>query len=160
MKAPLKITSIFLLLATLPMMAIAQSKRPMSFDDLISIKRVGDAQISPDGKHVAYVVNVIDKNENKGKRSVCLTATTGDAQIRWLTSAGNNDSPRWSRDGKYLAFLSSRDGAPQIYLAETQFLLNNTQGDNARKVTALPEGVADFVWSPDGKMFALTSDVY
>jgi dipeptidyl aminopeptidase/acylaminoacyl peptidase len=153
MKSPLKITSIFLLLAILPIITIAQSKRPMSFDDLISIKRVGDAQISPDGKYIAYVVNVIDKNANQGKRSVCIMATAGDAQPRCLNSAGNNDSPRWSRDGKYLAFLSTREGAPQIYLADTQ-------GDNARKITSLPEGVADFVWSPDGKMFALTSDVY
>jgi dipeptidyl aminopeptidase/acylaminoacyl peptidase len=160
MKPALKIASILLLTTILSPIAIAQSKRPMTFDDLMSIKRVADAQISPDGKYAAYVVSEIDKNANRGKRSVGIKAAAGDAQTRWITSNGNNDTPRWSRDGKYLAFISSRDGAPQIYLAETQSLLANAGGDNARKATGVPEGVADFIWSPDGKMFAFTTEVY
>jgi dipeptidyl aminopeptidase/acylaminoacyl peptidase len=160
MKSSVKIASIFLAATILTPLAIAQAKRPMTFDDLISVKRVADAQISPDGKHVAYVVNVMDKEANRGKRSIGIMATAGATNTRRITTEGNNDTPRWSRDGKYLAFLSTRDGAPQIYLAETQFLLNNTEGDNARKVTSLPEGVADFSWSPDGKLFALTTEIY
>jgi len=50
--------------------ALAQSKRPISFDDLISMKRVADAQISPDGSRIAYVVNAVDKAANRGKRSI------------------------------------------------------------------------------------------
>jgi dipeptidyl aminopeptidase/acylaminoacyl peptidase len=160
MNPALKIASIFLLTTILSPIALAQSKRPMTFDDLMSIKRVADAQISPDGKYVAYVVADIDKNANRGKRSVCIKPAAGDAQTRCITSNGNNDTPRWSRDGKYLAFISSRDGAPQIYLAETQSLLTNAAGDNARKATGVPDGVADFIWSPDGKMFAFTTEVY
>ncbi|MBO0798252.1 MAG: S9 family peptidase, partial [Blastocatellia bacterium] len=160
MKSSIKIATIFLSLIILIPSASGQAKRPLSFDDLIKIKRVADAQISPDGKYVAYVVNAIDKNANRGKRIIGISTTAGAAETRWISSAGNNDTPRWSRDGKYLAFLSSREGAPQIYLAEAQSLLTGAGSDNARKITGLPEGVADFVWSPDGKMFALTTDVY
>ncbi|MBO0723096.1 MAG: S9 family peptidase, partial [Blastocatellia bacterium] len=160
MKSSIKIAAIFLSLIILIPSASGQARRPLSFDDLISIKRVADAQISPDGKYVAYVVNAIDKSANRGKRTIGISPTAGAGETRWISSAGNNDTPRWSRDGKYLAFLSSREGAPQIYLAGTQSLLAGAGNDNARKITGLPEGVADFVWSPDGKMFALTTDVY
>jgi dipeptidyl aminopeptidase/acylaminoacyl peptidase len=161
MKSALKIATLFLVTTMLLSITLAQTKRPISFDDLISIKRVADAQISPDGKYVAYIVSDIDKNANRGKRSVCIIAGAGDAQPRCLSSNGNNDTPRWSRDGRYLAYISSRNGSPQIYIAETQSLLTNAAGgDNARQATNVPEGVADYTWSPDGKMFAFTAEVY
>src|SRR5262249_8519430 len=56
-------------------------------------------------------------------------------------------------DGKWIAFLSTREGAPQIFVA-------NADGSNPRKVTGVPEGVGEFIWAPNGKMFAFTTDVY
>jgi dipeptidyl aminopeptidase/acylaminoacyl peptidase len=125
----------------------------MTFDDLVSIKRVSDAQISPDGQKVAYVVNVIDKEANRGKRNIWVVPASGGDPQELITSPRNDDTPRWSRDGRQIAFLSSRDGAPQIFVA-------NADGSNQRKVTSVPEGVADFIWSPDGKMFAFSTEVY
>lgn len=153
MKSFLKSFAFTLIAFTFVLSGFAQSKHPMTFDDLISIKRVGDAQISPDGRWVAYVVNSIDKQANRGKRSISVAPTYGGNAFTLITSNRNDDTPRWSADGKWIAFLSSRDGAPQIYVA-------GTDGSNPRKVTDVPLGVADFTWSPDGKMFAFSTEVY
>lgn len=142
-----------LIVAVLACGTFAQSRRAMNFDDLIAMKRVADAQLSPDGSRVAYVVNVISKEANKGKRSIQTVPTAGGAPQPLITSNGNDDTPRWSPDGVRLAFLSTREGAPQLYVA-------NADGSNARKITSVPEGVSDFIWSPDGRMFAFVTDVY
>lgn len=131
----------------------AQARRPITFDDLIAMKRVADAQISPDGKQVAYVVNAVDKNLNRGKRGIWIVPTGGGEARQLITSDKNDDTPRWSRDGSRIAFLSTREGAPQIFVA-------NADGSNPRKVTDAPAGVGEFIWSPDGRMFAFVTEVY
>lgn len=154
MKLLLKIVLLpMLFVTTVSVAAFAQSKRPIAFDDLISMKRVADAQISPDGRWVAYVVNVVDKQANRGKRSIWLVSASGGDARQLITSSRNDDTPRWSADGKWIAFLSTRDGAPQIFVAAAD-------GSGQRKVTEVPLGVADFTWSPDGKMFAFSTEVY
>jgi dipeptidyl aminopeptidase/acylaminoacyl peptidase len=142
--------------ALLSLTAYAQTKRPMTFDDLTAIKRIGDAQISPDGSRVAYVVTDVDKNLNRGKRGVWAVPTSGGPPQQLITSDKNDYSPRWSADGKWIAFLSTREGAPQIFVADAA----NPGASNPRKVTSVPEGVGEFIWSPNGKMFAFTTDVY
>ena len=153
MKAFLKQSFLLVAFVVAAQVAFAQSKRPMTFDDLISMKRVADAQISPDGKWVAYVVNVVDKQANRGKRSIWVVPVAGGEAKQLITSNRNDDTPRWSADGKWIAFLSSRDGAPQIFVAAAD-------GSSPRKVTDVPLGVADFTWSPDGKLFAFSTEVY
>jgi dipeptidyl aminopeptidase/acylaminoacyl peptidase len=153
MKPSFKIAMLLLVTAALSLASLAQSKRPITFDDLMAIKRVGDAQISPDGARVAYVVSDVDKNLNRSKRSIWVVQTTGGSPQQLVASDKNDFSPRWSPDGKQIAFLSTRDGAPQIYLADSG-------GSNQRKITSVPEGVGEFIWSPNGRMFAFTTQVY
>src|SRR5215475_8854750 len=153
MKPSFKAGLALFVVALLSLAALAQTKRPMSFDDLTAIKRIGDAQISPDGSRVAYVVTEVDKNLNRGKRSIWVVPTSDGSSRQLITSDKNGFSPRWSADGKWIAFLSTREGAPQIFVA-------GADGSNPRKVTSAPEGVSEFIWSPDGKMFAFTTDVY
>lgn len=133
--------------------ALAQAKRPLTFDDMMAMQRVADAQIAPDGSRVAYVVNVINKDANRGQRSIWLVPSNGGAARQFIASDKNDDTPRWSADGRRLAFLSTRAGAPQIFVADAN-------GNNPRQVTNVPEGVSDFSWSPDGKSFAFVTDVY
>lgn len=153
MKVSFKAVSQLFVITTLVCAALAQTKRPITFDDLISIKRIADAQVAPDGSRIAYVVSAPDKEANRSKRSIWVVSTAGGATQQLITSAKNDDTPRWSRDGKWIAFLSARDGAPQIFIA-------SADGASPRKVTSVPEGVADFVWSADGKTFVFSSDVY
>ena len=135
MKAFLKQSFLLVAFVVAAQVAFAQSKRPMTFDDLISMKRVADAQISPDGKWVAYVVNAVDKQANRGKRSIWVVPVAGGEAKQLITSNRNDDTPRWSADGKWIAFLSSRDGAPQIFVAAAD-------GSSPRKVTDVPLGAA------------------
>lgn len=153
MRPSLKAGLALIVAAFLSLAAYAQAKRPMTFDDLMAIKRVGDAQISPDGSRVAYVVTDVDKNLNRGKRSVWVVPASGGSPQQVITSDKNDFSPRWSADGKWIAFLSTREGAPQIFVA-------GADGSNPRKVTSAPEGVSEFIWSPNGKLLAFTTDVY
>ena len=156
MKHSLKAGLALFVVSLLSLTAYAQTKRPMTFDDLMAIKRVGDAQISPDGSRVAYVVADVDKNLNRSKRSVWTVPTSGGSPQQLITSDKNDFSPRWSADGKWIAFLSTREGAPQIFVADAA----NPGASSPRKITSVPEGVSEFIWSPNGKMFAFTTDVY
>ena len=97
-----------LLVAWLAVPAAAQQKQGLQVEDLFTIKRVGDPQISPDGRSVAYVVTTTDKARNSRSNQIWLVPAAGGAP-RQLTSTGSNDRPRWSPDGRWLAFTSTRD---------------------------------------------------
>jgi len=130
----------------------AQLRRAMTFDDLAAMNRVGEIQVSPDGRWVAYTVGTPDMAANRVPRNIWL-APLGSGEPRQLTRSGRDSRPRWSPDGKRIAFISSRDGAPQIYVI-------SIEGGEATKLTSISTGAANLLWSPDGKTLAFTSDVY
>jgi len=132
--------------------AQAPQKRPITFKDLISMHRVSDPQISPDGQWIAYSVSTPDLDANKMVHNIWIVSTSnGDS--RQLTRGGTDERPRWSPDGKKLAFISSRGGTPQVY---TIFL----EGGEANRVTSVYTGADNELWSPDGRSFAFISSVY
>ena len=153
MKSSTRYAFLFLLIPLIAQSALAQGRRPIKFDDLVAIKRIADAQISPDGRQIAYVVTSVSKDENRGKRSIWIVPATGGEPRQFITSEKNDDTPRWSRDGRQIAFLSSRAGAPQIFVAAAD-------GSNAKQVTRMPEGVSEFIWSQDGRTFVFASDIF
>src|SRR5262249_30356215 len=135
--------------------AKAADKRPMEVADLFKFKRVGDPQISPDGKLVAYTVGTVDMEGNSVPSSIWLAPTTGKGEPRQLTNVpGKKDRhPRWSPDGKYILFESNRGGSMQLWVIALA-------GGEARQLTNISTEAASALWSPDGKHIAFVSAVY
>jgi dipeptidyl aminopeptidase/acylaminoacyl peptidase len=148
-------TGFVVLTATLVMFAFpahAQTKHAMTFDDLISMQRVSDPHISPDGKWVAFTLATPDREANRNASNIWLIPAAGGA-AKQLTNSGRDNSPRWSPDGKRLAFVSARDGESQIYFIALE-------GGEATRLTNAPSGVDNFLWAPDGKSLAFSSGVF
>jgi dipeptidyl aminopeptidase/acylaminoacyl peptidase len=127
--------------------ALAQQKRAMTFEDILALKIVSDAQVSPDGRWVAYVVTAADMKENANDSDVWLISTAGGEAVRLTASKKSDNQPRWSPDGKRIAFVSAREEKAQIFLI-------SPFGGEAEKLTDSKSGVTSFQWSPDGSRIA------
>lgn len=121
----------------------------MSPDDLYRLKLVGDAQLSPDGERIAYVVKYLDRAQNDYASDIYLWDSEGSRQY---TSGGKDSAPRWSPDGRWLAFLSGRDGKSQLYLMPAS-------GGEAVRLTDRKPGAGTPVWSPDSNAIAFVGAV-
>jgi dipeptidyl aminopeptidase/acylaminoacyl peptidase len=149
---------ILLALLTLPPSLVPRpasaQKRAITIEDYLALKSVGDPQLSPDGKWVAYTVTDISLKDNRGIARIWL-ADVATGRARQLTAGpGSDRQPRWSPDGRALAFVSTRDNGPQVWV-----LPIGGDGGEARRVTSLPDGVFDPVWLPDGSGLVVTSDI-
>jgi dipeptidyl aminopeptidase/acylaminoacyl peptidase len=146
--------ALFLILVAGP--AVAQTAgRPMTIDDLITAVRVSDPQVSPDGRTVLYVRTITDPESGARNSDIWSVPADGSAAPRRVIAGEKSENtPRFSPDGKRIAFISTREGAPQVYLADTD-------GANVRALTRLAAGVLPpLVWSGDGRRIAFVSDVY
>jgi dipeptidyl aminopeptidase/acylaminoacyl peptidase len=136
-----------------PIELFSADKRPITFDDFIHIKRISDPQISPDGNRVAYVITEMDLERNRSRSDIWIIPLQGGEARRLTSEPGSHYHPRWSPDGRRLAFMSTRSGAPQIWLL-------NIRGGEARQVTHLAGGAGGVIWSPTGTHLAFTSSVF
>lgn len=125
-------------------------KRPVQANDLYRLRLVTDAQISPDGSQVAYVVKTVDEEKNDYPSNIYVVDRDGTA--RQFTSGNKDSAPRWSPDGKWLAFLSGRKEKAQIYLI-------STRGGEAFPLTERKFGAGVPEWSPDSTRIAFTAAV-
>jgi len=133
---------------------LAAQQRAITVEDFLSLPVVADPQLSPDGHWVAYTVTTASLKENRGTTRIWL-ADAASGESRQLTRGPGSDwSPRWSPDGRSLAFLSSRQDAPQIYL-----LGMAGGGGEARQASEIADGVGEFQWQPDARGFLAVVDV-
>lgn len=120
---------------------------PFNIDDLYRLGWLEDPQVSPDGREIAFVRVTIDRPANANHRSIWIAPTDGGSPRRF-TSGTNDSAPRWSPDGRWLAFVGVRgDDRSQLYVLRRD-------GGEARCLTSLPQGVSDPAWSPDGRRIA------
>jgi dipeptidyl aminopeptidase/acylaminoacyl peptidase len=150
----------FIAIAAIGSAAITSQSRPpagraMQIDDLIGAIRVTDPQLTPDGAHVVFVRTTTDLKTGERNADIWTVPADGSGSPKELIVASKTDNaPRLSPDGRNLAFISTRDGAPQVFIAD------NT-GGNVRKITNLAMGVQPpLVFSGDGSHVAFVSDVY
>lgn len=143
-------------------------KRSITEKDLFQFNWIGDPQISPDGSRVAFVKVTVNDKKDGYDTSIWSVSIRGDEPPQRLASGSHDSAPRWSPDGRWLAFIrtpdaaaagaagpgtsgaAGRPSAPQLYMLPLT-------GGESWKVTDLPRGVGAPVWSPDGKMIAFSS---
>ena len=136
----------------LPLLAAAAlfaqpSRHPLAIDDLARFREVRDPQCSPDGQWVAYTVTTTDVKEDKHDTDVWMIGIDGKRDVRLTSSPENETTPRWSPDGKYLAFLSSRPGKAK----GNQVWLLDRQGGEATQFTDVKGRLQSYEWSPDSQ---------
>ncbi|WP_052748963.1 S9 family peptidase [Arsukibacterium ikkense] len=129
---------------------VVAQPRGMQAEDYYNFVFVADPQLSPDGKNVALVHSTISEDRRKRHSNLYLVATESNSAPQQLTFTNSDRSPRWSPDGRQLAFISGRGEGQQLYLLPMS-------GGEARAITGLKQAaIRDFSWSPDGKQLLLT----
>ncbi len=130
-----------------------KGKRSMTFMDVMELRSVGGAQVSPDGRLVIYTVSIPQWKAGKNFTDIFVAPADGSWPARQLTFTRekNETSPRWARDSKTIGFLSDREGS------SSQLYLLRTDGGEARKVSDAKDGVNTFDFSRDGKWLAFSA---
>ena len=136
---------------------MSEEKRNIVKEDLFRLKFIQGAALSPDGKKVVYILNRYktekkdEKEEIQDQKSLWLADLESSTERQFTSEKTGGGSPAWSPDSKQIAFISDREGSPQVYVIPVD-------GGEARKLTNMPQGVGGGpLWSPDGKQIAFTA---
>jgi Tol biopolymer transport system component len=138
--------------AAIPVALHAETRRPMSFVDMIDMPLVQDPQLSPDGKRVAFVMFKSDWRANRPIGHIYRIDADGTNQVQLTFGERGESTPRWSPDGTRIAFVARRetDAASQVYLLDTS-------GGDARRLTTHPTAPGAIQWAPDGLAMYFTA---
>ncbi len=129
------------------------SSHPFSVHDLLAMNRISDAQVSPEGESIVFVVRKTDLEANRGRTDLWLISTDGTGLRQLTTHCESDSSPRWAPDSRTIFFVSSRSGSSQVWSIQID-------GGEATQVTDELLDVGNLVLSPDGKFVAFTMEVF
>jgi dipeptidyl aminopeptidase/acylaminoacyl peptidase len=136
--------------------AATAAGRPITPDDIARLLRVGEPQVDAAGQWVAYAVSGTDVAGDKAYSHVWMTAWDGSRTIQLTSRAGESEnSPKFSPDGHWLAFVSGRGAGEQ---ADAALWLMDRAGGEGRKLPGIKGSVSDYAWSPDSRWIALVLD--
>ena len=130
----------------------------MTFEDMMKMRRLGDIAVSPDGKWVLFSATDVDLAKNTKTSHLWIVPVSGGEEKALTASSAGESRGRFSPDGKQIAFLTSRDGTQQIFLAPFDSA-TGAMGE-ARQLTHISTEADNVTWSPDGKHLLFTSAVY
>src|SRR5947207_800487 len=142
--------------------------RSITIEDLYKVKFLGRPRISPDGRRGAFVVTTIDDKKHAYRSSIWMVPTEGGEVKRFTMGTANTSNPSWSPDGRWLAFVSEREGEAagkdgkeqkEHGKGKAQVWLIPADGGEARQLTFMQHGASDPVWSPDSKRLIFSSAV-
>jgi len=139
-------------LLAVPASTLAE-KRAFTIEDLYRVKGVAGFAVSPDEKTLIYVVSTTDLPRATRTAKLWMSDTDGGNARQITFGSGSESAPSFSPNGRWIAFVSTRDGGAQLYVMPTA-------GGEARKVTSISTGVSAPSWSPDSKSVAFATDVY
>ncbi len=142
--------AVYLLVLAAPCLA---AKRAFTIEDLYRVRGIDDLHISPDGTTIVFTIRIDDLPKAKRVKHIWLMNADGGNARQFTFGEKGESSPMWSADGKWIVFVSGRDGDDNLFVI-------SASGGEARKLTNISTGVADPVWSRDGKWIAFSSDVY
>jgi dipeptidyl aminopeptidase/acylaminoacyl peptidase len=142
-----------LLLAFAASSLVLAQKRPFDFNAMMELKRIGDPQVSPDARWVAFSVQSVDLAANRKPAQIFIVPLGGGAPRQITQDGQSNQRPRWSPDSRRIAYISDRGGTSQIWLMDPD-------GSNPKQVTNLSTEADGVLFSPDGKRLLFTSSVY
>ena len=120
---------------------------------MLKLKRVSDPQLSPDGTKIAFVVTDVSLDANTRNNDIWVVPAAGGAPVKMVGTDRSEDRPRWSPDGKQVAFVSNREGGPQVWVIPAA-------GGEPKRLTTMATGASGVTWSPDGKWIAFVSEVF
>jgi dipeptidyl aminopeptidase/acylaminoacyl peptidase len=154
-----RIIALILVLSAGSLAQVGQQKRPFRFEDMMALKRVNEPVVSPDGKWVAFSAHEVNLVANTKTPHLWVVPLAG-GEARELTSgAKGEDRPRWSPDGKRLAYISAKDGSKQVWTVGFNSDTGTLEGD-AKRITDIATEADGELWSPDGKNIVFVSEVY